>query len=101
MLLQANCDSDVGPFLVTGCGRRHLTLREPTHWVGYVFDEETGELIGAYFLDDVPHEPCDVRDYYGGLVPEPCFEFYPERLGASGAGNAELLCGRSGGSGGA
>jgi hypothetical protein len=61
--------------LITACG--YARVRARSMWIeGYVFDEATGGLVGAYDGDDIPlgQPGCEVFDRYGGVRPEPCVD---------------------------
>jgi hypothetical protein len=98
-------DDHVGPWVQTRCGYVHVSLGDLTHGYGYVFDEAADELVGAYYLTDIPVLPCDTYNHYGGVTPqEACFD--PGGHGGAAnegaAGGASVrLCGTAGSSGGA
>ncbi len=78
--------------LVTGCGYQHVGLHG-MYGEGYIFEEDTGALVGAWQYDDIERFPCNVARRYAGVMPEACFEL-PSGVRA---GN---ICG-GGGAGGA
>jgi len=93
-------DWDASRWLINeGCGHTLLGYNAGTHSAGFIYDDGD-QLVGSYFLDDVPDE-CGVWNQYPEVMPEPCFDIR-DAWGPlnGGAGGVQYACG-SGGQGGA
>jgi len=102
---ELDCSHDSDVWQVVGCGYTHV-LEHDTSSTGYVFDNATGQLVGAHLHDDVAREPCNVFSHYAGMKPDACIgvrwdEDAGAYVSAGGAGSTFTdLCEEMGGAGG-
>lgn len=93
-----DCETSPRAYQVTGCGYQHLAYRTPVLSWGQVFDEATGDLVGAYYLSDTPlSPPCRISRHVAGVRVQPCFEFEPNTAATD--ANVQQLCGTAGAGG--
>ena len=71
---KVRCDLISQAWQVTGCGYTHVGEASPVYQRGYVYDDATGQLVGAYNFNDVEFEPCMVWNRYAGMKPDTCFD---------------------------
>lgn len=55
-----------------GCGYTSIDAEAEAFARRYYYDDQSGELIAAYVIDDVPEPPCDEFAYVGGEIPAAC-----------------------------
>ena len=73
------CSSEPTPpaFLRYNCGVELVGYDGGYTSGGYLFDEGSGELVGAYDTSDTLYGPCTASGYYGGVRPDDWCEDEP------------------------
>ena len=120
------CYENERAWRVEGCGYTHVWFDDEIYNYGYIFDDVTGRLVGAYFRADSSMSPCglygpdyeegpaccfdhsyDAPTIYGGMMPEACFDLgwdsatgEPVAAGGGAGSTITSLCAGMGGAGG-
>ena len=74
MAERESCVPAEGAWKVQGCGYTQIGFSGVLYQMGYIFDDGTDELVGAYTFDVTANPACDVKKVYAGMMPDPCFD---------------------------